>query len=166
MINIRPAHASDLDAIAAMLPRVVDSMQAAGNDQWQEDYPRLEDFARDIELGQLWVTIQGGRLVGAMCVNDALPPEYDSISWTHTGPCLTIHRLAVDPDFRRQGLARAMLSFAQEHARTLGMTHLRVDTYSLNLPMQQLFLSQDFQPRGEFYFSNRTRPFLAYEKEL
>jgi ribosomal protein S18 acetylase RimI-like enzyme len=166
MVNIRPAHASDLERIAQLLPRVVSSMQADGNDQWQADYPKPEDYARDVEQGRLWVIIQSGRMAGTVCINDVTFPEYDAIPWTLTGPYLTIHRLAVDPDFRRRGFARALLTFAEEQARALGMTHMRLDTYSLNLPMQKLLLSAGYEKRGEFFFPSRSNPFYAYEKAL
>lgn len=166
MVNIRPAHASDLEPISHMIPRVVAAMQAAGNDQWQEDYPRLEDFTQDVEQGRLWVLIHSGRLVGVVCVNDVTSPEYDSLTWPLAGPFLTIHRLAVDPDFRRAGLGRALVSLAEEQAHALGMTHMRVDTYSLNLPMQRLFTSLGYEKVGEFTIPSRNRPFFAYQKPL
>lgn len=166
MVNIRPAHATDLDFIAQMLPRVLAAMRADGNDQWPEDYPLLSDYSRDIEQGRLWVIIQGGRLAGVICVNDVMPPEYDAIPWTLTGPCLTVHRLAVDPDFRRRGFGRALLSFAEEQARALGMTHLRLDVYSLSSSMQRLVTALSYEKRGEFYLPGHVHPFYAYEKAL
>ena len=166
MVNIRPAHVSDLDAITLLLPRVVAAMQSEGNDQWQSDYPLLEDYFRDVEQGRLWVMIQNGHLVGVICINDITFPEYSKIPWTLDGPYLTIHRLAVDPDVRRAGLGRALLTFAAEQAGALSMTHLRLDTYSLNLPMQHLLESMGCEKRGEFFTSTRPKPFYAYEKAL
>ena len=166
MVNIRPAHAADLDAIAQLIPRVVSAMQAEGNDQWQADYPLPEHYARDVEQGRLWVIIHGGRLAGVVCINDVTFPEYEAIPWSVDGPYLTIHRLAVDPDFHRHGFGRALVTFAEEQARALGMTHMRVDTYSRNLAMQRLFTSAGYEKRGEFYTPERAQPFYAYEKVL
>jgi len=46
---IRLAHATDLPVLMALVRRVVPPMRAAGNLQWDDDYPNEAVFTRDIE---------------------------------------------------------------------------------------------------------------------
>lgn len=82
------------------------------------------------------------------------------------GEVYSIHRLAVDPAVQRQGVATALLSFAQAFARQNHVSALHVDTYSLNHRMQALFAKQGFVRRGEIYLHGRPLPYPCFEKLL
>jgi len=54
-MQIKLATPEDIPALMTMVRRVVPMMRAAGNLQWNDDYPNAEIFLRDIGRGQLWV---------------------------------------------------------------------------------------------------------------
>jgi len=62
-----------------------------------------------------------------------------------------LKRLYVDPAFRSQGLARALVSAAIAAARRIGYTALVLDTLSSMRPAIALYESFGFQPTEAYY---------------
>jgi len=160
---IRQATSDDLRAIEAFLPPILKEMEAVGNDQWSAAYPTRQDFARDVAEGSLFVEV-GEQVRGMVCLNLEEPPEYAPLPWAITAPSLVLHRMAVGPSARGQGVAHAMLAFADEHARRLGTGYLRSDTYSKNPVMNGLFAAHGWTFRGTLRFPGRAHDFRAYDK--
>ena len=164
MPAIRRAAPADLDAVWSLVGRAVAHMNAIGNPQWGADYPTRALYAGDIDRGE--ACSETGAILGAACLNRSESPEYASIPWQYRGEVYSIHRLAVDPAVQRQGVATALLSFAQAFARQNHVSALHVDTYSLNHRMQALFAKQGFVRRGEIYLHGRPLPYPCFEKLL
>jgi ribosomal protein S18 acetylase RimI-like enzyme len=164
---IRLANLNDLAPLADLLKRVVPAMRAAGNLQWDENYPNAEAFTNDIERAQLWVAEIDGSLAGVIAITGDVEPDYVQADWDHAEPALVVHRLAVDPEFRGTGIARALMSCAEAVAASQGIAVIRVDTNIENQATQKLFPSLGYRFAGEI--SLRMRPgqrFLCYEKRL
>ena len=168
MSAIRPATASDLPEILAILGRVVPLMNAAGNQQWSADYPNEAVFRQDIEKGQLWVAELNGAVAAfaALTHNDQ-DPEYAQADWDAAEPALVTHRLAVDPAAQGHGLAAALLAQAEVRARQQNLRVLRVDTNSENAATQRLFPKLGYRFAGEITLAFRPGlRFFCYEKRL
>ena len=56
-----------------------------------------------------------------------------------------IPNLAVDADFRGQGIGRQLIDFALNHFRSLGLTHARIETLDQNDIGQKLYPSMGFE---------------------
>ncbi|MFI0367142.1 GNAT family N-acetyltransferase [Actinomadura sp. 1N219] len=107
-------------AVAADRPRIEEIVEAAYT-PWAEligarPIPMDADYAAFIEAGHVFVTGDGpdGLIV--------LIPE-DGV--------LLIENVAVAPDRHGQGIGRALLSFAEDHARALALPRLRLYTNEL-----------------------------------
>jgi GNAT superfamily N-acetyltransferase len=161
---IRQANTADLEAILVELPAVVAAMRAAGNDQWGPAYPTREHFAADLDAGHLFVDVNGA-VRGFGVFNEEEPSEYDGLPWTVPRPALIVHRLAVMPGFRRQGVAENLFAFAEAMAvrRNQG---LRSDTYSRNPAMNALFAKLGWRFVSTLTFPQREFEFRAWEKAL
>jgi ribosomal protein S18 acetylase RimI-like enzyme len=150
-----------------LLRRVVPLMRAAGNLQWDETYPNDAVFQRDIDLDQLWVAVVDSNIAGVAAVTMDQEPDYKQVGWNIEEPAIVVHRLAVDPAFRGQGAAGALLRKAEEVAVERSITVLRVDTNTQNEATQRLFPKLGYILAGEI--SLEFRPglrFLCYEKRL
>ena len=164
---IRPATHEDLASLALLVRRVVPLMRAEGNFQWDDSYPNAEVFGQDIQRGQLWVAEIDGHIAGVVAITGDPEPDYIQADWDHSGPALILHRLAVDPEFRGTGVARALMQQAEDVAQAQGVFVIRVDTNIENQATQQLFPRLGYRFAGEI--SLRMRPglrFLCYEKRL
>jgi len=163
---IRRARAEDLDAIEAALPAVVAAMRAGGNDQWGPDYPTRAHFAADLAEGTLVVDDDGGRIRGFAVLNREEPPEYEALDWRVGRPALVIHRLAVEPAFRRQGVADGLFAWAEAEAGRRGWAGLRSDTSDANEGMNALFRRRGWRRVGTLRFGHAVVGFVAWEKAL
>lgn len=151
----------------ALVRRVVPLMRATGNLQWDETYPNDAVFQRDIDLNQLWVASVDGNIAGVAAITTDQEPDYIQAGWNIEEPAIVVHRLAVDPAFRGQGAAGALMQKAEEVAVERGITILRVDTNTQNEATQRLFPKLGYVLAGEI--SLKFRPglrFLCYEKRL
>jgi ribosomal protein S18 acetylase RimI-like enzyme len=166
-MQIRLATKDDLPSLMALVRRVVPLMRATGNMQWDDTYPNDAVFHRDINLNQLWVAEVDGNIAGVAAVTMDQDPDYTQVGWNIEEPAIVVHRLAVDPAFRGQGAAGALMQKAEEVAVERGTTILRVDTNTQNEATQRLFPKLGYVLAGEI--SLEYRPglrFLCYEKRL
>lgn len=158
---------ADLDAVMVIIGETIAILREENNPQWGEDYPVREDFAADIAVGELYVFAdEAGMVLGLACLNDQSPAEYETAAWQNAGRALVIHRLAVAPQARRQGVASAFFALAEEMAAQEGVRSLRTDTYWSNEKMTRLFLKQGFAKVGECHFGDREGHFNCFEKLL
>ena len=166
-MQIRLATKDDLPSLIALVRRVVPLMRATGNLQWDETYPNEAVFQRDIDLDQLWVSEVDGNIAGVAAVTIDQEPDYTQVGWDIEEPAIVVHRLAVDPAFRGQGAAGALMQKAEEVAVERGITVLRVDTNTQNEATQRLFPKLGYVLAGEISLAFRPGlRFLCYEKRL
>jgi ribosomal protein S18 acetylase RimI-like enzyme len=166
-MQIRPATSNDLAELMALVRRIVPLMRAAGNLQWDENYPNEAVFQRDIDLEQLWVAEVESCIAGVAAITTDQEPDYAHVGWDIREPAVVVHRLAVDPAFRGTGVASALMRKAEKIATELGIAVLRVDTNTQNKATQRLFPKLGYRLAGEI--SLELRPglrFFCYEKRL
>ena len=166
-MHIRLATENDLPALMGLVRRVVPLMRAAGNLQWDQNYPNETVFQRDIDLGQLWVAEVDTNIAGVAAVTMDQEPDYAQLGWDIEVPAVVVHRLAVDPAFRGLGAAGALMQKAEEVAMERAITVLRVDTNTQNEATQRLFPKLGYRLAGEISLAFRPGlRFLCYEKRL
>jgi ribosomal protein S18 acetylase RimI-like enzyme len=165
---LRLATIADLPALMSLVRRVVPLMRAAGNHQWDCDYPNEHICERDIDSGELWVIESApGVLAAVTAITTDQSPEYADVGWNIHEPAIVIHRLAVDPDHRGIGLARAMMEHAETIARERGISVLRVDTNTQNHETQRFLPKLGYKLAGEIDLEFRPGlRFFCYEKRL
>ncbi len=166
-MQLRPATLEDIPAILALIGRVVPIMQASGNRQWDSTYPNARVFEHDVAHGQLWVAEFDEHLAGVAAITAEREPEYAHVGWDFEQPALVIHRLAVEPAFRGQGIATALLRHAETLARARGIDVLRTDTSADNGAAQRLFPRLGYVFSGEITIAFRPGVrVLCYERRI
>jgi ribosomal protein S18 acetylase RimI-like enzyme len=165
---IRLATHSDLPALMALVRRVVPLMRASGNLQWDDHYPNEQVFERDIDQGELWLAEPTPGVIAAVtAITTDQSPEYADVGWDIHERAIVIHRLAVDPGYRGNGLALALMQQAETIARDRGISVLRVDTNTQNPATQRLLPKFGYILAGEISLAFRPGlRFLCYEKRL
>ncbi len=167
MMHIRLARQSDLDEIWAFVPRAVALMNARGNEQWGSDYPTRDLYAADIAREELWCVVNDtGTIMGVAAIICRHEPDYANVPFTYPEPAVSMHRVAVDPDFEGRGVAKALFAQFEKEGRRLGVDALRIDTYHRNERMQGLFQKHSFTYVGDISLHGRELPFHCFEKLL
>lgn len=161
---MRKATKRDVIKIMEIIAATVEEMKSYNNTQWDENYPQAENFSKDIEAGDLYVDELEGNIRGFVCVNYIEPSEYDDIEWQSSEKAMIIHRMAVNPNFRNQGIGFSLLKFSEGLALENGVKYLKTDTYSINDKMNSLFRKFGFQLAGEMDFLGKEKPFYCYDK--
>jgi GNAT superfamily N-acetyltransferase len=80
-----------------------------------EPIPLLADYARILRTMEIWVFERDGRLLGALILK---PRPDDLLIWS----------VAVHPSAQGRGIGRALLAAADERARQIGRTVVRLYT--------------------------------------
>jgi ribosomal protein S18 acetylase RimI-like enzyme len=83
-----------------------------------------------------------GAFAGSRCVALAL---CEPMAWNES---LTLWECHVAPDWRRQGVGRALIAAVEGHARTLGLRRVRLETQATNVPAICFYGAQGFAVVG------------------
>ena len=91
--------------------------------------------------------MDGEDIAAAMVLNHTCNEAYAQASWpTDAAPheVTVIHTLAVHPQYTRKGLAKELVRFAIQRARSGGQKVIRLDVLAGNLPAERLYPSLGF----------------------
>lgn len=105
----------------------------------------VADLARSAETGEVWAIEDPGRIIA--CV--VLTPHPDH---------LYLGKLAVAPDFRKQGLARQLVERALAQARARGLPELRLETRVELTENHATFRALGFRETGRTAHPGYDRP--------
>lgn len=181
---MRYATTADIEQILAITDSARRFQRQCGFRQWEDGYPAYDDITADIADQGAYIfenegtsakaadiTIEGSNIVErenivAYAYLTGYDAEYDRLSgiWHYPGPYGVIHRLAIAPGFRGQGLAAQILAMSEAHLAAQGIRAMRIDTGQDNIVMQRILSRADYTCRGLHHFT--WGPRLAYEKPL
>ncbi len=168
MIKIKLAKIVDLQRVKEIANACALDMINRKIFQWNENYPSIEIFEKDIENKNLYVYENDSKILGCVVLSLAKDEEYKDVRWlTKDGNNLYVHRLAVDPKFQKKGIGRTLMDFAEEYARKSGLKSIRLDTFSRNERNNKFYKSRKYIQLDDVYFINQSEyPFHCYEKIL
>lgn len=171
-IGCRPAVESDIEDIMLIVRQARNYLKKHRVDQWQGKYPTQDIFAADIANGECYAVTYGERLAGFFCLTEAPESGYDKITdgkWHGEGKYCTLHRMAVEAQFRSTGISDMMLGFAEETAKSKGAECVRTDTHRKNKAMQKLLKRKGYAYRGNMLVSSEPghdQARQAFEKKI
>lgn len=162
---IRKAGMDDKPSILNMIQRVIADMESKGIDQWDGVYPDEDVIKTDLAAGTLYVYEDKSVLKGMIVLNNDQSEEYKNVNWSfHAGKQLVIHRLCVDPRFQGQGIARQLMSDAEEYGRKLYYHSVRLDAFTENTRACRFYERLGYRKAGVVRF--RKGEFYCFEKDL
>ena len=164
--HLRLAVEKDLFEILDIVKLVVPLMQAEGNYQWSESYPGETDFINDIKNRTLWVAVDAStRILGFCAITMDQGDDYKKI-WDTSQESVVPHRLATHPAFKRMGVAKSLLSKAEEIAKEKALKSIRIDTNQKNKATNTLFPQLGYHYVGDIGLTGREGLFSCYEKNM
>lgn len=175
-MNIRATTPKDIDGVMTIIEEARGTIAALGINQWQNGSPNRAMITEDMALGQgRVVTEDDGAIIGTFALIYTGEPVYDVIcdgAWLGADKAadgsvayIAIHRVAVSVARRGSGISTAIIGYAEEFARILGKTSLRIDTHEGNVVMRRMLEKHGFVHCGTVYLQNGD-PRVAYEKVL
>ena len=173
-ITVRPATASDLDAVAEIYEDT-HNMQASGinHTNWRKGvYPTRTDAIAGLRAGTLYVCESEKAILGSVILNHNQPPEWEVLRWPSSpGPqgVLVIHTLCVSPHHMGRGAGTTIMHFSEKLAHTLGCEVIRLDIYEGNIPAATLYGKLGYDCVGNTRIINeygKEETILCFEKAL
>ena len=163
-MTIQKANISDLAEALRIYSAAREYMSAHGNPtQWGGTYPPEEVVRADIEKGNLYLCVEGGKAHGVFAFIEGADPTYAVIeadAWPDGEPYNVMHRMASDGYVR--GIGKAALDFCKEHSG-----NVRADTHRDNITMQNMLAKNGFVPCGIIHVENGSeRIAYQYTKKL
>jgi ribosomal protein S18 acetylase RimI-like enzyme len=120
---IRPGREEDVAAVAELVERAYEGyVEEIG----VRPAPMDADYGATVRDGTLFVAVDGGAVVGAI----VLVLEGDHVE---------VENVAVAPSRQGAGVGRALLAFAEDHARERGMSELQLFTHVLMTRNQRIY---------------------------
>jgi len=137
LITLRHLTVNDYDAILALWQKAgLDTIRPQGRDS-------REAFADQLAHGQVVLGLEDeGRLVACVVITDDTRKGW-------------INRLAVDPDFRRQGLAARLIAEAEQALREKGIHVFAALVEHENMASLSLFQREGYKTHNVMYISKR-----------
>ena len=118
---IKHANKTDLIDIMVIIENAKIYMKENKINQWSENYPNEDVFLADLKENRLYVAEIKGKVVGmAVLVLDG-DADYKNIDgkWLSDGKYGVIHRIAVNPDYKSQNVAKNLLDFFEDKLKEL-----------------------------------------------
>ena len=162
---IRKALTDDLSDIIQITQACARHMIGQGIFQWNEQYPSLAAFEKDLQNDELYVIGEEGKVKGAIVISTRMDDIYTPINWiAETSLNGYLHRLCVHPESQGKGYARQLLDYAEDLLKKQGCLSVRLDTFSKNLRNQRLYEARGYKKRDDVYFLHKSPdPFHCYE---
>ena len=166
MIKIELASQNELDRVKEIAEACAKNMIENNIFQWNDKYPSREIFKEDIKNKSLYVSKINQEVVGCIMFSFRKDDVYKTVNWiTEDEYNLYIHRLAVDPIFQKRGIARKMMDFAEDFAKSNNYISVRLDTFSQNPRNNKFYKSRGYNKLDDVYFPKQSQfPFHCYEK--
>lgn len=168
ILEFRKAVESDIASIMNIIRQAQEHFKEQGIDQWQNNYPNLEIILMDIKNRNGYVLLEGDTIIGTASVSFDGEKTYEHIyngKWISNDEYVVVHRMAIDPRYKRQGLATAIMEKVEEMCLDKGVHSIKVDTHEENLAMQKLLKKNKFEYCGIIYLEDGSKR-IAFEKNL
>jgi GNAT superfamily N-acetyltransferase len=142
-IAIRQAQPPEAALVETILVEVSTWVDALGEVMWDTGELASERIADEVAAGQFYLALADGQPAGVIRfqLEDRLfwpdLPDDDTSAF--------VHRLAVRRRYKGQGISRALLQWAVDHARGLGRSHLRLDCDKSRPKLMALYEGFGFQ---------------------
>ena len=162
---IKKIEINNLESVLTVFRSAIEKMKANHIDQWDENYPTIEILRKDILEKSAFGFFVKEEPVAYIVLNNEYDSEYDKIDWmlNHENSII-IHRLTVHSNYQNQGIARALMKFAEEYALNNNYSGIRFDAFSQNSKALHFYKKLGYQEAGSVNF--RKGKFIVFEKAL
>jgi ribosomal protein S18 acetylase RimI-like enzyme len=150
-VQFRPATAEDESALLRMMRNLAE--QEPGAYFFGEPVVRevLRKFLASPDLGQAWVFFDLETPVGYIVLTFGYSFEFH-------GRDSFIDELYIEPQYRRQGIGRRAMQFAEERARELGVNAIHLEVDQGNDAAAELYRRAGYDDHSRFLMTKWLKP--------
>lgn len=160
---LRLAIDKDLIYIMEIIKKIIEQMKENNINQWDENYPNKDIFSKDIYEQNLYVFDEENQIKGFVVLNEEVHQEYNKLNWRSEKKFKVIHRMGIDPKYKRQGIGEKIFKYIETEVIKLGYEYIKVDTYSKNLPMINLIKKKGYVEIGKMVFDKNKKNWIGYD---
>ncbi len=167
-MKCRKATKADIHRIMEIIQDAQKYLKENNINQWQNNYPNAEIINLDIIKGESYVIVKDDMIVGTFALSFKDNKNYASIyegEWLNHGKHSTIHRVAIDANYKGNGLASEIIKIATKISLDNFVDSIRVDTHKDNVSMQRLLIKNNFKYCGIIYLDDKSQR-IAFEKNI
>jgi ribosomal protein S18 acetylase RimI-like enzyme len=139
-LTIRNTQSSDLPLIFHLFDQSIQYQEKHGYPVWK-NYDQ-NAIKKDIEAGNQYKILVNDRIAIVFSVAYS-----DKIIWRamDTGESVYLHRIVVNPEFKGQKLFGAIVDWAVQHCKEMGLKSIRMDTWAANANIIKYYKSFGFR---------------------
>jgi ribosomal protein S18 acetylase RimI-like enzyme len=147
-VTFRPARKEDEPNLLRMMRKLAE--QEPGAYYFDEPVVRrlLREFLANLNLGRVWIFSEGAAPGGYIVLTLGYSFEYH-------GRDAFVDELYVEPQYRRQGIARQALQFVEEQAREMGVQALHLEVDHGNDPATELYRGSGYEDHDRYLMTKR-----------
>ena len=167
-LSIRKAITNDISSVMEVIKSCTIDMISKKIFQWNDKYPNIETFKKDIINKDLYVLVTENEILGCVSITFEMDDFYKKIDWiSNTNKNIYVHRLAIHPKYQGLGYAKKMMSFIENMGIKNMCESIRLDTFSMNEKNNNFYSRLGYEKLGQIYFRDQSdMPFNCYEKPL
>ena len=167
-LSIRKAIKNDISSVMEVIKSCTIDMISKKIFQWNDKYPNIETFKKDIINKHLYVLVTENVILGCVSITFEMDDFYKKIDWiSNTNKNIYVHRLAIHPKYQGLGYAKKMMSFIENMGVENMCESIRLDTFSMNEKNNNFYSRLGYEKLGQIYFRDQSdMPFNCYEKPL
>jgi len=139
MSEIVPVEPSDVELVFDLYDNAIEFQKTVFDKQWLGFDEALVN--REIGEGRLWKILDRGDVGCIFSVSYEDPLIWGARSHISS---MYIHRIVTNSDFRGRGYVRAIVDWARDHASSLGLRYIRMDTWADNLKLKDYYIGHGF----------------------
>lgn len=162
---------ANMEQLIDIMKVIADGRQALKNlglEQWQDNYPSIEDIQADIENQMSYVLIEDSSIIGTVALDDRGEKAYDNLfdgEWHFDVPYLTVHRMAIAQHATLKGIGTKLLTLIEQIAIEKKIPQIRLDTHEENYVMQKVATKNNYVYAGKVNYGVDF-DCLAYDKKV
>jgi ribosomal protein S18 acetylase RimI-like enzyme len=155
-MNIRPATIDDLDNIMAIWRQQVDFHIKLDPDYYSDydDKYTFEDDRKYVSqaitqlMPQFAIAVEGSQVAGLIVFEPGKAEYLDS----HFSEYGEIEELFVDREFRGQGIAQSLISYAESYFKNMGINSMKIQVSALNSAAIKLYQKVGYADRQHLMY--------------
>lgn len=165
-MKFRKSKIEDIPMMMEIIKQAQNYFKSKDIDQWQDGYPNEENLREDIIQGESYVMLLDDKIVATAAISFRGESTYNEIyrgNWLSDREYAVVHRVAVNDDYKGQGLSHKIIEFSQKKCKELGYSSIKIDTHKDNFVMRSLLEKNGFKYCGIILLEDGAER-VAYEK--